>query len=109
MTTATYIFAFIVATFTVARITRLVTFDDYPPTKWLRAKWDAKTGSSGWNEMLHCPYCFATYPALVIVPTFAVGLFGWDAFTSLLGFWWVGCSTLTVAYLAATFVASDLG
>lgn len=109
MTIAMYVFAFIVAVFAVGRITRLVTFDNYPPVKWFRDKWDAKTGESGWNELLHCPYCFSTYPALVIVPAFAVGLSGWDVFTTFLGVWWVGCSTLAVAYLAASFVASDLG
>jgi hypothetical protein len=109
MTIAMYVFAFIVAVFAVGRITRLVTYDSYPPVQWVRNKWDAKTGESGWNELLHCPYCFAPWVALFIVPSFAVGLFGWDIFTTFLGWWWVGCSTLAVAYVAASFVASDLG
>lgn len=104
-----FAFAFIVSVFAVGRITRLVTYDVYPPTKWIRDKWDAKTGESGWNELLHCPYCFAPYVSLFVVPPFAVGVFGWDVLTTFLGLWWVGCSTLAVAYVAASFVASDLG
>lgn len=109
MSAITYVFAFIVAVFAVGRITRLVTFDQYPPIRWIRARWDLKTAESGWNELLHCPYCFAPYVATPLVVAFAVATSGWDIFTTFLGWWWVACTSLAVAYIAASFVASDLG
>lgn len=109
MTTFQLVLAGVVATLAVARLTRLVTYDDYPPVKWLRDKWDAKTGESGWNEMLHCGYCFAPWIALPIVVIFVGLMFGWAVFASIIGIWWVFCSILAVGYSAAIIVGTNWG
>lgn len=108
-TTTSVILAAIVAVWASARLTRLVTFDSFPPIQWIRDQWDARTSESGWNELLHCAYCFGTWAALPIVVIFAGMLFGWGVFLTLAGVWWVFCSWLAVGYLAGIIVAQDWG
>lgn len=69
--------AFVLAVLAAGRITRLVIYDAYPPSAWLRAKWDDLTDTPGkrtslhsWNRLLHCPWCFLPWVFLLILATF---------------------------------------
>lgn len=88
----------------VARFTRLVTHDKWPPMEWARPRIAAKLG--GWAEVMVCPFCAA--------PWLMAGQFLWwwllhdhashDVFAYgwlLPNLWWA------VSYVAAIVVAYD--
>jgi hypothetical protein len=105
--------AFLIGSLAVARATRLVTSDAYPPAKALRVWWANKTEvhggwRDGWAPLLTCPFCFAPYaaaadlawalwshaPALPHLP--AAG-----------GWWWVVNVWAAGSYLASMIVVRD--
>lgn len=99
--TWTWIAATVVAVLGTARLTRLITEDEWPPAQWVRDKWVAKTNGSGWEMLFLCPFCMAPYIAV---------------FTLLSGYlsdlhflWWAFFGWLSVSYLAASYVARDGG
>lgn len=96
----TYLSAFAVGMVASARLTRLITEDDYPPVKWLRKVWDQRTQTSDWNELLHCPFCTSMYVTLLNLIAAVV--------SHLHPAWWLFNVWLTIAYLAAMTVARDL-
>jgi hypothetical protein len=104
MTDFEWVAAFVLATVSSARITRLVTWDAYPPVAWLRVKWDARTENSDWNLLLHCGYCFSLYVVLLVMGTawLSIHLTG-DIHLA----WWLVTGWLTISYLAAICMAYD--
>lgn len=82
-----------------ARITRLITWDKYPPSAWLRAKWRKITKDGDWSILLECPYCFSLYAAL--------GVLLWGYLTDFHLWWWLFNGWLALAYLAAIMVRFD--
>lgn len=42
------------------RLTRLVTYDDYPPTVAIRSWWNRVTKGNGWAKLAYCLWCFTT-------------------------------------------------
>jgi hypothetical protein len=122
MTALTLLAAYVLGVVGVARATRLVVFDPYPPIAALRLRyitwqesrdWDdaamrERTGPAhGWAGLVTCQYCFAPYPAAVAL---ALAILGdlWEPDLTTLGGWWL---TLAVwasgSYLAAVFVSYD--
>lgn len=96
--------AVIVGVLSVARTARLIVWDEFPPTIWLRMRWDDLTHQSGWNKLLHCQFCLTPYLSAVMLawalwvgPDFT----GWGAVWWIVNGWWGG------SYLAATYVAWD--
>ena len=75
-----------------ARIVRLIAFDSYPPSTWLRIQWDNRV-TGEWNSLIHCAYCLAPYIVLV---NLAVGM---------LSNWFIGWVIINV-WLAASYLAS---
>jgi hypothetical protein len=110
-----WVAAAVLSVVTTARITRLIVFDVYPPSIWLRDKWDELTGwrdENGslvhnehgdvvgpWTPLLHCGYCAGMYISPVVV--LSGWLSGWHTA------WWIVCSIFTAAYLGAVFMAFD--
>lgn len=99
-----WVAAAILSVVTTARITRLIVWDKYPPSVWVRTKWDQITGDSDgqegpWTELVHCGYCAGMYVAPVVV--LSGWLSGWHTA------WWVVCSCFTAAYLGAITMAFD--
>jgi hypothetical protein len=100
-----WIAASIIGVLSVARTARLIVWDEYPPTIWLRMKWDDATGESGWNKLLHCQFC--------LTPWLAAGMLLWawlagiedDSASSVI--WWVVNGWWAGSYLAASYVAYD--
>lgn len=96
--------AIIVGILSVARTARLIGFDEYPPMKWLRHKWDAKT-SDEWQPLLGCPFCSAPYLAT------GMALWAWLAFDfggdTAQTIWWVVNGVWGLSYLASILVAYD--
>ena len=110
-----WVAAAVLSVIATARITRLITFDVYPPSLWFRNWWDERTGfrdhrgelkrdSSGnvlgrWTPLVHCGYCAGMYVAPVVV--LSGWLSGWHTA------WWVVTGILSAAYLGAITMAYD--
>lgn len=112
------VFVFVVL-FGSGRVARLVTYDAFPPTIWLRTTWDRFTevrkvrtpGAPGgvavvdnpWNKLLHCFWCFTPWTMAVCLGWFALTFVSpWFAWT-----WWVLWSWLAASYAASMIVARD--
>lgn len=96
---ALFIAALIVGMFSAARLTRLIAQDAFPPSAWLRSKWDNLTEGSPWNILLHCHWCLAPW---IVIP---IGAWAWlsDFHIS----WWLFNGWLAVSYLVAIIVEHD--
>ena len=82
-----------------ARLTRLVTYDKFPPVKWLREKYIEATDGSDWQLLAFCPYCAGFWVTLVVV--LAGWLSGWHEV------WWLVNGSLGASYLAAMVMVYD--
>lgn len=96
--------AVLVAVVGVGRVTRLVTFDDYPPTVAIRSWWNRITTGNGWGKLLYCLWCFSPWAMLVCLGWFFAGLF-WVQW--LLIAWWIFWGWMALSYLAAILVRRD--
>lgn len=116
--------AYILGTLGIARATRLLVHDDWPPIRGLRLAWiqwhdtrdynNAQSGDPahrhgwryGWASLVTCPFCMAPYPtALALAVTIATGV--WTPGWSWAGAWWVLAVWASVSYLAAMIVVRD--
>jgi hypothetical protein len=88
-----------VTVMSAARITRLLTFDEFPPMKWIRDRYDDLTGESDWNLLFHCPYCMGFWVAL--------GVILWGYLSGFDTAWWLGNGVFAGAYLAAIVMVHD--
>lgn len=91
-----------------ARLTRLVVFDDWPPTRWWRDKWVGWTSrvwengnvvDGPWTKLFTCGWCFGPWAAALCLATAWVTNVGWV--------WWVLWGFLAAGYLASIVVDRD--
>lgn len=103
MNTFEWIAVAVVTITSAARLTRLGTYDLFPPVKWLRDKfisWSDKTERRrGWQLIAFCAYCFSYWPTLAIV------LSGY--YSHWHDIWWIFNGSLGASYLAAILVIRD--
>lgn len=112
--------ALILGTLAVARATRLLTSDAYPPATGLRRWWWNRTVAKGgwregWGPLLvgatpddpGCPFCAAPYLAAAVTGAAVwVGVLPLDLGT-LTGWWWLLAVWAAVSYAAAMVVVRD--
>jgi hypothetical protein len=91
--------AFLVGVIAVARFTRLVVHDDWPPMVWLRQKYRHAVNYGSWEALVTCPFCFAPWPALADLA------WGWGS--DLHWSWWAANLWFAGAYLASMLVVRD--
>ena len=94
--------AALVGIVSVARLTRLLKQDTYPPVAAIRAFWirfTAKHEWEGWGDLATCPFCAAPWIMLVIG--------GWGYLTNFQLAWWIVNVWLAASYLAAMVVVRD--
>lgn len=91
--------AAVVTVLASARLTRLIAFDVFPPSAWLRAKWDALTEDTSWNPLLRCHYCLTPWTTLAVAGA------GWAS--DLHPAWWAFNGWLALSYASAIIVARD--
>lgn len=92
--------AALVGIVSVARTARLLTYDDFPPARWLRVRYVALLPEdSPWAKLADCPFCLAPYLTL--------GMAGWAWLADLNTAWWVINGIWAASYLAAILVAYD--
>lgn len=86
-----------------SRLTRLATFDKFPPARWLRdlyGDWtDKHTVTRGWSVLAYCPWCASPWITAGVV------LWGWA--TDFNEVWWLINSIFAAAYLAAILMVHD--
>lgn len=99
------VLALIVAVVGSARLTRVITYDDFPPAVWWRIKWAEITHDGPWVKLFTCSWCFAWYAVLLAIGSFLISFLhpalGWA--------WWIFWGSLAMAYLASMWVYWDEG
>lgn len=98
----TWIAFVLVAVLGVGRVARLVTYDDYPPTIWLRSRWAALTHDNGWSKLASCFWCATPWLMLVALVWFWLGYGTWVETA-----WWIFWGWLAISYLCSMIVARD--
>jgi hypothetical protein len=95
-----WVLAIIVGTVSVARMARLLVFDDFPPVEWLRLKFFTAFGDSPWRKLGECGFCLAPYLAAVMV--------AWALLSDLAWWWWLPNIWFgVISYGAAILVSYD--
>lgn len=95
--------ALFVAVLGAGRLTRVITFDDFPPTMWLRVQWINIAGDTKWEKLLFCHWCFGFWAAALTIGWFAAGLAVlWIGIA-----WWVIFGSLAIGYLVSILVEFD--
>lgn len=86
-----------------ARLTRVITYDDYPPAAWLRNWWELHTGK--WAKLITCGWCAGPWVTAVTLASFAVSFLhpalGWA--------WWLFWGWLALSYLVSQYLYWDEG
>jgi hypothetical protein len=91
--------AVIVGTMSVARLTRLLTQDTFPPSVWLRLRWDDWTEGTLWKPLFHCHWCLSPWLTIPVL------LWGW--LSDLHVSWWLFNGWLAASYAAGMIVERD--
>lgn len=99
MSTFEWVAVAVITVMSSARLTRLATFDLFPPVKWLRDKYADWTDGSDWQLLAFCGYCASFWL------TGAVLLWGW--LTDWQTAWWLLNGTLAASYAAAIVMTLD--
>lgn len=88
----------------VARMTRFVTYDDFPPMEWLRGRL-VQVLPNRWGAVMVCPFCMAPYLMAVQIAWF---LATYHAPQSTFLIWWVlPHGWWAASYLSSIVVAHD--
>lgn len=105
---ATLIVAVLTIVLGVGRLSRVITYDTFPPAAKVRALWDKITsGADGedgpWTILLHCFWCFTPWLMLVAMGWFALGLYvAWVAWA-----WWLFWGWLALSYVTSMVIVRD--
>jgi hypothetical protein len=99
------ILAIIVGVVGAARLTRIITYDDYPPAIAIRIWWDRVTKDGPWAKLVHCPWCMGPWVFLGALTSFAISfldpVLGWV--------WWLFWGWLDGSYFVSQYVYFDEG
>lgn len=96
--------AVLVAVIGVGRVTRLVTYDDFPPSVAIRSAWNRITGGNGWAKLAFCLWCFSPWAMLLCLAWLAIGVL-WVPWITVA--WWLFWSWMALSYLSAMLVRRD--
>jgi hypothetical protein len=93
----------LVAILGVARLTRVIVYDDFPPAAWWRAKWTDITNDGPWAKLFTCWWCLSSWIALLCILWFIAGLYVvWIAWA-----WWIVWGMLALGYAATMVIVRD--
>ena len=91
--------AFVVGVLAVARITRLIVDDTFPPVR-AATDWYIRHTPEKWGALVECPWCVAPYITVVDM--------AWAWSTGLHWTWWFGNVWAAVSWLAAWLTLRDI-
>jgi hypothetical protein len=92
------VLALLTAVFGTARLTRIITHDDYPPAQWLRTRWEDRVGE-GWGKLMTCLWCGQPYVVL--------GMMTWAYFSDFHWSWWAFWGWMALSQAGSTLLAYD--
>ncbi len=98
MTEIEWVFAALVTIGSVGRLARLISWDEFPPAAWVRAKYEDHA-SGGWEVLMTCGYCVSVY--------LGFGIVCWGYFTDFHTVWWLINGSLAASYAGAILMAYD--
>ena len=104
LSTLQVVAAALIGIVSVARTARLLVWDEYPPTMWLRRQWDNRIGEVGWGKLLHCQFCLTPWLSAVLFAWFWIAESSdgvWD------NVWWIANGVWAGSYIAASWVSYD--
>lgn len=110
MNTEFYWLAVVLTTIvSVSRLTRLATWDKFPPALWLRYKFADATDGTGWGLLAFCGYCASFWiAAVVVIWGLYAGVYQTPVETrDSTQWWWIVNGILAASYLAAILMAHD--
>ena len=85
------------------RLTRVLVYDEFPPSVWIRIQWSRITDDGPWAKLVHCWWCASFWITLICVGWWIAGTFvPWIGFA-----WWVFWGTLSLSYLATMIIVRD--
>ncbi len=94
-----------VAALGVARLTRALAYDEFPPAVWWRETWTRWTDGTGWQLLFTCFWCLSFWVAAACVGTWvAAQFFEWAAWA-----WWIFWGALALGYVAPMIIVRDGG
>lgn len=96
------ILSIIIGVVSVARMARLLVYDDFPPVEWLRVQAAARLPEK-WQPLVECQFCLSPY---LSAGQFAWAYLLWDTPWFFWG-WLVPHGVWAGSYLAAMLVAYD--
>lgn len=103
MSTFHWIALAVIAVMSSARITRLLTFDKFPPIlavrRWYVTAMDHSEATRPWQLLALCGYCMGFWVAL--------GVLAWGYLTDWQTAWWLVNGLFALAYAAAIVMAHD--
>lgn len=91
--------AVIVAVFGVGRLSRVITYDKFPPAVWVRLQWQKITKDGPWALLASCFWCATPWIMAVCI--------AWGWFSSLHWTWWAFWGWLALSYIATIIIARD--
>jgi hypothetical protein len=91
--------AAVVAVLAVARITRLIIDDEYPPMLWLTARIANKLPEK-WIKLVECAWCVSPYIAIADI--------AWGWASGLHWSWWLGNTWAALSQAAAMVNVRDI-
>lgn len=93
----------LVALVGVARLTRVVVHDDFPPAMWWREMWAMWMNDGPWAKLFNCWWCFSFWAALACIGWYIGGLYVvWIAWA-----WWIFWGALALGYVATMLIVRD--
>lgn len=103
------ILAVLTAVLGVARVTRIVVYDEFPPTVWLRLKVESMLIGRGpyvrgWGKIVTCWWCLAPWVMLVCILwwTFLIPVSPFFMYA-----WWAWWGMLAGGYVASMVIVRD--
>jgi undecaprenyl pyrophosphate phosphatase UppP len=95
--------AIVVGVVGVARLTRAVVHDDFPPFVWWRIQWSRITHDGPWDKLFNCWWCLSFWVSLVCIGWFLLI----DVHEFFLWSWWIFWGGLALGYLATMLIVRD--
>lgn len=89
----------------VGRLTRVITYDDFPPSVAWRIRWSTWTKDGPWAKLFTCYWCLSPWIMAVCIGWFALSFIYLGLWIAIA--WWVFWGWLALSYFAAILVNHD--
>lgn len=85
------------------RLTRIITYDTWPPATKFRIWWAKVTNDGPWVKLFTCFWCLGPWVTLAALGWYVAGLYVWWLALS----WWAFWGWLALSYVTSMIVARD--